>query len=79
MDKTREEWYQAQLRIARRKADIQADRADRLEEAYIEAFDRADYYKDKYNQGRTLITAYQLALMIFSVFMGLAGYLLGCL
>ena len=79
MDKTKEEWYQAQLQIARRKADIQAERADRLEEWGITNYDRARYYKDKYQQERTLIVAYQLALLFFGLFVGIAGYLISCL
>ena len=79
MDKTKEEWYQAQLQIARRKADIQSERADRLEEWGRNNFDRATYFKDKYHQERTLIVTYQLALLFFSLFMGIAGYLIGCL
>lgn len=77
MDKTKQEWYNAQLRIARRKADIQAERADRLEEWGRNNFDRAAHYKDKYHQERTLIAAYQLALLFFSLLMGMVGYLLG--
>ena len=77
MDKTKEEWYQAQLEIARNKAEIQSGRADRIEEWGIKNYDRAAYYKDKAEHQRWLIHAYQLALMFFSIAMGIAGYLMG--